>query len=207
MTSIKIFQVEKNAEEIRSTVLTNIVKMLYERKLIKKENITNKINELIKTQSDENIYNIIVDFPENNDAKIIIKLINQKITAISKQSIISDFLIKYKDNNKIIIVKNISTKPYQYILNNYNNAEIFLEENLLINLVDHVFVSKYEKLKEKSDEYINFGNIYNCKKRNIPKLLFTDPMARYYNLKKGDIVRILRPSEATGYSPSYRIVI
>lgn len=208
MNSFKIFQIEKNNEDIRRTILTNIVKMLTERKLINEENTDQNIKKLLSTQSDDYSYGINVDkYTDNLDKFFAIKIIHQKITAISKQSGISDFLYKYKDNPKIVIVKNISTKANQYVLNNFTKTEIFLEHELLINLVDHEYVPKYETLDKNSDDYIKYNEIFHCKKRNIPKLLLTDPVARYYNLKKHDIVRVLRPSETAGYSSLYRIVI
>src|SRR5262245_60621862 len=145
MSSLKIFQIEKNNEDIRKTILTNIIKMLTERKLIKEENLEQNIKKLINTHSDDHSYIINVDkFSDNLNKIFTIKIIHQKITAISKQSGISDFLYKYKDNPKIVIVKNISTKAYQYVINNFVKTEIFLEHELLINLVDFIFVPKYE---------------------------------------------------------------
>jgi len=37
--------------------------------------------------------------------------------------------------------------------------------------------------------------------------LSTDPVAKYYGLKKGDIVRIIRSSETSIVSPFYRLIV
>ncbi|QKF94069.1 DNA-directed RNA polymerase subunit 5 [Fadolivirus algeromassiliense] len=208
MSTFKIFQIEKSPDDIRKTVLTNIVKMLTERNLINKENLEKNIETLLSTTTDDHTYSITLDNYKNNDDKIIfIKMFHQKISAISKQSGISDYLNKYKDKPKLIIVKGINTKAEQSILNNYPKTEIFLENELMINIIDNILVPRYEILDHETDDFKQFCELYNCKKRNIPKLYSHDPMAKYYNLKKGDIVRIIRASETAGLSSFYRIVI
>lgn len=207
-STFKIFQIEKNNEDVRKKVLTNLMKMLTERKLLNKDNLEKNIKNITNEQSDDYSYMIKIDnYATENDKVIAVKIFHQKITAISKQSNISDFLLKYKEIPKIVIVKSINTKAAQYITSNHQKTEIFIENDLMINLIDNTFVPKYEILDTETDDFKQFCIAYNCKKRQIPKMLTTDPVARYYNLKKGNIVRILRPSESTGTSPFYRIVV
>lgn len=206
--SFKIFQIEKNNEDTRKIVLTNLIKMLTERKLLKKENLEKNISNITKIQSDDYSYTITIDnYKDESDKLISVKIFHQKITAISKQSAISEFLIKYKDVPKIIIVKSINTKAIQHIGNNFTKTEIFLETELMINLIDNVLVPQYEIINSESENYKKFCEEYICKKRNIPKILINDPISRYYNLKKGDIIRIIRPSETSINSAFYRLVI
>jgi len=197
----QFFQVEKSRDDIRRTVLTNIIKMLTERKTLNKDNMDKNINLLLKEKLDEETYNI----PEKNN--IIVKFIDQKITSINKQSAISEFVGSNKDKKLIIIVKDINLNSIRYIKNISENAEVFKEVELMINIVDHVFVPKYDVLDRNSNDYINFKTIYSCTKKGMPKLLDTDPLARYYGLKVDDIVRIIRPSESSGQSAYYRLVI
>lgn len=205
---IKIFQVEKNNEDIRKTVLQNAIKMLTERGLLKKENLDKNIQMVINTQSDDYTYTINLDNPKNkNDNKLIIKIMHQKITSISKQSSISEFLLKYKEVPKIIIVHDITTKAQQQISNSYEKTEIFLEKELMVNLVDNMLVPKYEIIDQHNENYKNFYIDYKCKKRNVPRMLSTDPVAKYYGLKKGDIARVIRSSETSIISPFYRLIV
>lgn len=111
----------------------------------------------------------------------------------------------YKDIPKIIVVKEINKKAIQYVYNTFPNAEVFIENELLINLIDHDLVPEHEILsKEECDELLEN---YNAKKRNLPKILKTDPVARYYNMKPGDICKIIRPSEQSGFVAFYRLVV
>lgn len=209
MNPLNIFQIEKTSNDIRTIVLTNIIKMLTERGLLNKQNLDKNVKKLLNMQSDD--FTFIIDlenFQNESEKQYLIKIFFQKISSISKQSNIIDFLNKNKDLHKIIIVKNINTKAGQYIVTNYKNSELFLEHELMINITDYDFVPKYQITDENNEEFqTNFCTIYKCKKRNIPKLFITDPIARYYNLKREQVVRIIRPSDISGKSPSYRIVI
>ena len=210
METIEFFQLEKNKDDIRKTVLTNLTKMLTERKLLDENSLANNINMMLNFKPDDETYTIsglIGQKNEGQDNIIIVKIYDQKVISISKQSPIAEFVTKNKDKKMFVIFKEINTKSQQYIINISPTAEIFKEYNLMINLIDYVFVPRYEKLNEYSDDFINFRDIYHCKKRNIPKLLVTDPLARYYGLKRGDIVRIIRASETTGLSSYYRLVV
>jgi len=199
----QLIPVEVNSEYIKNTVLTNTIKMLTERKILLKENKEKNIKKIINTQSDDLIYK--VDF-ENEDKKyVIIKILNQKITAINKTSPIGEFLHQYKNDNKLVIVKSISNKTKQLVINTYPNTEVFLEKELMMNLIEHIYVPLHEILS--NEESLQIIETYNTRKRDMPKILTNDPVARYYNMQPGQICRILRPSETSGFVPYYRLVI
>lgn len=200
MSSKLIFQVEKTQENIRSSILTNIVKMLVARGLIELEKQQESIQKLINTTSDEMIY-----FIDLANSKFGIKIIPHKITAINKSFGISDFLNDNKNLPKIVVVNEISKKARQHILKNYADTEIFLEEELLINLIDSHIIPKHILLTENEKKEVL--EKYGAKQRSMPKMLHTEAVARYYNMKVGDICRILRPSDKSGITVAYRLVI
>lgn len=209
-SNVQIYQIEKNAENIRKTILTNIVKMLTERQLLKPQDLEKNIAKILDIKSDDMVYVIDLD-PVDKEAskeytdKFVIKILLQKITSVGKASIIADFLNTYKKNSKLVVVKEISKKAGQLVKTNYPKTEVFLDVELLMNIIDHHLVPKHELLAEA--EAKTFYEKFNCKKRNMPKILTSDPIVRYYNMKIGDICRITRPSENSGYSATYRLVV
>lgn len=201
MNSIKMFQLEKDNATIRKTVLTNIIKMLTERKLLNVDDLDKNINKIINTVPDDNLYKITL----NDGTEFMVKIFGYKIASISKQSIISTFLSTQKDTPMIIVVENIGPKASQFISTNFPHVEVFLEHELMINLVDNILVPKYEPIRKTDADYPIFFESH--KKRHLPIMNITGPIARYYNLKRYDLVRIIIPSENSGIAPFYRIVV
>jgi DNA-directed RNA polymerase I, II, and III subunit RPABC1 len=74
----------------------------------------------------------------------------------------------------------------------------------MINLVEHIDSPKYEVLTENESKEVLES--YIIKKKEMPKLLTSDPVVDYFNLKRGDIIRVIRPSEQSGKNVAYRIV-
>jgi DNA-directed RNA polymerase subunit H (RpoH/RPB5) len=206
----QLLPLELNAEKRKKEILTNIVKMLTNRKLLNPSNLNDNIKVLLSQDSDDNIYKIKLDNPEVYYDKSIepyfyIKILNQKITGISKSSNIGDFIYSKKNAPKLIIVTGITNKALQQLKEDFPNSEIFTEAELMIDLVSHVAVPKHEMLNEEETQI--FLKDYLLKKREIPKMFITDPVSKYFNAKVGQVFRIIRPSEVSGQSIYYRIVI
>ena len=48
---------------------------------------------------------------------------------------------------------------------------------------------------------------YMVKPSQLPKIISSDPMAKYLGLRKGQLVKILRQSQTAGMHVVYRIVV
>jgi DNA-directed RNA polymerase subunit H (RpoH/RPB5) len=69
--------------------------------------------------------------------------------------------------------------------------EIFAQDDLQYNITKHKLQSKFRKLTQ--DETEEFKKKFGIK---IPVLKLDDPISRFYNYKKGDIIEVTRKNGA-----------
>jgi len=172
--NVKPHQFFKNKSDITITVLTNIIKMLTERGLLNKSDLNKNIKDITSKHPDDLVYKI-----KNKDNKLTTALLYPyKVTSVTKTSAVNDFLNAYKNEHKIIIVKDINKKSRQHIINNYSNSEIFLEEILMINLIDHELVPDH-----KVGQYrYNYITLILKKLMWFNILIFRHYIILYYNI-------------------------
>jgi DNA-directed RNA polymerase subunit H (RpoH/RPB5) len=222
--SNQIFFIKKDSETIRKTVLTNILKMLCNRKWINSENLNDKIDKIINEQNDNHVYiinldvdlknvktfypvddGVIREFADNYDGKTIaVKLLPQKITSIGKSPIIQEFFNYYKKCHKILIVESISVKS-KMAISNMKGIEIFSEPYFMLDMMEIVCSPEYEILEP--EETIKFLENNHLTRKQMKKIFDNDPASQYFFLKAKQIVRIIRNSEMTGKSVDYRLVV
>ena len=109
-----------------------------------------------------------------------------------------------KDNDEfLIILKNINTSLKK--LEKEFNCNLFEYKRLQVNITKHSYVPKHELIKkEKEKEILNLYNITN--KLNLPCILVTDAVCKYYNFKSGRILKITRNSRTSGKTIGYRYI-
>jgi DNA-directed RNA polymerase I, II, and III subunit RPABC1 len=111
--------------------------------------------------------------------------------------------------NRAIVVAKESITPFakQIFVDSKKNGlvmEYFKENELLIDKLKHVLVPKHELIDEsEKDELLQ---IYKLKEAQLPKILSTDPIARYFGARRGEVFKITRVSETAGKYINYRIV-
>lgn len=212
--------IEKDTHTIKVTVLTNIVKMLAYRGWV--HNIDEQIDRLVNSINYDQLYIINLDVnlmeyptylpdskPSNPDFignKLVVKMIDTKITSMSKSNVILDFLTEYKDYHKILIVKSYTAKSKENLLDpSFGITEVFIEADLMINLMEIVGCPQYEVLTpEETDQFLDE---YFSSRKQLKKMFDCDRAALYLFLKRKQVVRIIRDSEITGKAIDYRIVI
>lgn len=105
----------------------------------------------------------------------------------------------------ILIVQEPITQTNIKSINALNlPIEIHLISKLQFNITKHHLVPKHEVITDRA-EIENILEKYKLKnKYQLPIILKTDPVARYYGMKNGDVVKIIRRSETAGEYVMYR---
>ena len=210
----ELIPVKKDRETILKDVLTNIKNMLTERGLIDNKNPDKYIDDIKKTGSDDvYIFKLTTNIKSDSEDKeyikkfngstVAVKIIHQKVQGIAKMPIIKDFIAQNATIHKIFVFDSISDKA-KANLSDLPNIEVFNESFLMMNLIDHIDSPKYELLTEEQEKEVLES--YMLKKKEMMKILTTDPVVSYFNLKRGNIIRIIRCSEQSGKNVAYRIV-
>jgi DNA-directed RNA polymerase subunit H (RpoH/RPB5) len=107
----------------------------------------------------------------------------------------------------LIFKEKINTQNIKNIKELSNDSiEIFMLNELMFNITHHYLVPKHELCNE--DEIVEIMTRYKIKqKTQLPIILKSDPMARYLDLKQGNVVKITRPSPSAGETLVYRYCV
>lgn len=130
----------------------------------------------------------------------------QKIKTADVKEILEDDIKNNNIHDLYILIMNESptTNNMKSLQNLDIKMEIHLVKRLLFNITQHSLVPKHEVIRDKADVDALVSQ-YNLKnKYQLPIILKSDPIARYYGLKPGDVVRITRVSESAGKYTAYR---
>jgi len=220
----------KDSVTIHTEVLTNIVKMLAYRNWISDDPVKIKqlIDKLVSNKNEDYIYTIKLDkslldietydpyedkvswktnkntltgWNNFDGTTIVILLFHQTVSG--KSPLINEFLAKYSNMHRILIINEISDKARQNIEAN-KHTEVFKECEMMMCLVEHVASPDYELLTPaESDEICES---YGASLNNLGGIYDFDPAARFMYMKRRQVTRIIHKSSVTALAVSYRVV-
>lgn len=139
---------------------------------------------------------MFVFFPE--EPKIGVKTVQTYVIKMEEEQV----------SRAIVIVRLGLTPSAKQAMRNVGPEfimEDFLESEMLINITEHELVPQHTLLTVEEKEEL-FSR-YKLKESQLMKMLTTDPVARYYGYKRGQIIKIVRKSDTAGRYVTYRLVV
>lgn len=167
---------------------------------------------------------IMVFFP--NEAKIGVNSVRDMVAAIDESQVESALVIVREGltpTAKTELMKALSSRKHEKSTTDAStrkaagdgmrrrlaqrvrqNVDIFTYDELQTNITLHEWVPPHIVLTKAEKQAV--CKSYRVRDDQLPGISVKDPIARYYGLKRGQMVFIIRPSESAGSVEYYRIV-
>ncbi|KAJ6793074.1 DNA-directed RNA polymerases II and IV subunit 5A [Iris pallida] len=137
---------------------------------------------------------IFVFFPD--DVKIGVTHIKKYIDRMKSENATRAILV-VQQNLTPMAKKSIQEVTY--------HMEVFQEAELLVNINKHSLVPEHQVLTNEAKKELL--ERYALKETQLPRILHSDPIAKYHGLQRGQVVKIIRESETAGRYVTYRYCI
>lgn len=140
-----------------------------------------------------------------NKEPSLIYFIDDESVGIKHLVKIYDLMISKRIKHCILVYENnltFSAKKYVSTKSKEIQVEFFNHEDLLINKTRHSHAPRYQLVNVSE---LQKYNINEGEKDNLPKILSSDHISKYFGLKKGDLIKITRSSETVGEYTTFRV--
>lgn len=156
-----------------------------------RENLT-----ILVEKADDETNQLFVFFPE--DEKVGVKPIKVYTDRMKKDNVAN-----------AIMVLRVNITPFAKLalqeMHDQFRIEHFKEAELLVDITKHQLVPEHQVLTP--NEKSALLKRYRLKDNQLPRIQANDPIARYYGMKRGNVVKIIRPSETAGRYVTYRVCL
>jgi DNA-directed RNA polymerase I, II, and III subunit RPABC1 len=149
---------------------------------------------ILVEKADDEMNQLFVFFPE--DEKVGVKPIKVYTDRMKEEGVSNAILILRVD------ITPFAKQAVQEVSDSFR-IEHFKEAELLVDITEHKLVPAHQVLSQ--NEKQELLQRYRLKETQLPRIQPNDPVARYYGMKRGQVVKIIRPSETAGRYVTYRI--
>eukprot|EP00800_Vazella_pourtalesii_P023292 TRINITY_DN9363_c1_g2_i1.p1 TRINITY_DN9363_c1_g2~~TRINITY_DN9363_c1_g2_i1.p1 ORF type:complete len:224 (-),score=37.83 TRINITY_DN9363_c1_g2_i1:103-774(-) len=139
---------------------------------------------------------MFVFFPD--DEKINVVAVKRYFNKMQTENVHRSIIVVHQGVTPTARQAMVSMRSASFIM------EEFMEAELMINITEHELVPTHYVMSPEEKKELLMR--YKLKETQLPRIQHTDPVARYLGLKRGEVVKIIRPSETAGRYITYRLV-
>ena len=199
-----IYEKKKNASSSRQSLIGK-------RKRDGEKNVASSSTHKEEEEEVEEVEKVEKEDEEDDEGPIVVMFATDtkvKVGAIRDELV--PLMLENDAQNAILIVQTGITASANTALKQLSptlRIQIFLEQEMLCMsaIIHHELQPKFTVLTKKEKTAVLTR--YKSKESQLPRMLQTDPIARYYGLKRGHVVKIVRASETAGRYTLYRQVV
>jgi len=149
-----------------------------------------------------------------NGVKLKKDVLKKILSGVNHLREISEQMTKTTKINLILVIDPANTMTALKLVRAHNQLmmqssgiaiDVFYHNQLQINITKHQDVPRHILMMP--DEIEKLKKDMSVTSSQLPRILATDPVARYYGAKRGDVFKIIRPSLSAGQAMTYRQVV
>jgi len=180
-TMMNLWTSTKTAQKYTVTPLDMVCKHKEEEKYL---HVRYFFNAKLKVNTVENILNTMIEEEQ-------FKTEEDEVLCIVDEKISNEAMF---DNQLDGLFKKMDNKYY---------TQIFEISKLIINIMEHEFVPEHTIIsKDEKQKLLERFDIATF--TQLPIILKSDPVAKFIGMRRGDVCKIIRPSETSGRYEMYR---
>lgn len=182
---------------------------------IEEDKITQSAKEFLEDFQDRGgptreVMELFLEKTDNPEDQIMVTFMEDAKVGVKPIKLLCDKMVRLKATRAFIVVKHAVTPFAKTAIavcqtQSKITIEVWLESELLVDITEHELVPIHKVLDE--IEKTQLLNKYGLKPSQLPRIQHKDPVARYYGMEKGQVVKITRNSETAGRYVTYRICI
>ncbi len=199
------FQEKKNLYKVRQTVL----EMISDRGYVIPTNMIAITFEQFSIQYDQKNIDLYIENEDKEKKYYVYFHVDKAFGKNDMKSVVQKIINQYNDDNMGIIIL-LKDKESTSILKEkskplYKNVEFFEQQKMTFNIMKHVFQPKFIILT--SEEEAEVLDKYQTTINKLPKMSVLDPVSKYYSMKKGQVIKVIRNDPEVGLAISYKLVM